>query len=74
MSYLDHYIPFIFTGHLLYKFAITEEDWHRIKLNIDSKCRTAFRRKQRGLPLKVKGFNARKMPGTENDRVSENKW
>ncbi|XP_046329342.1 protein BANP-like isoform X3 [Haliotis rufescens] len=37
--------------HLIHRFGITENDWHRIKQNIDSKCRTAFRRKQRGMPL-----------------------
>uniref|UniRef100_T1ILJ1 Protein BANP n=1 Tax=Strigamia maritima TaxID=126957 RepID=T1ILJ1_STRMM len=37
--------------HLVHKFGITEKDWHRIKQNMDSKCRTAFRRKQKGLPM-----------------------
>lgn len=37
--------------HLKYKFDITESDWFRIKRNIDSKCRTIWRRKKRGLPL-----------------------
>nr|XP_016784180.3 protein BANP [Pan troglodytes] len=32
--------------HLFYKFGITESDWYRIKQSIDSKCRTAWRRKQ----------------------------
>ncbi|XP_028304435.1 protein BANP isoform X2 [Gouania willdenowi] len=32
--------------HLFHKFAITESDWYRIKQSIDSKCRTAWRRKQ----------------------------
>ena len=40
-------------------FGITEKDWHRIKLNIDSKCRTAFRRKMRGQSLSVKAFRGR---------------
>ncbi|XP_078690177.1 protein BANP-like isoform X2 [Branchiostoma floridae x Branchiostoma belcheri] len=47
--------------HLISKFAITDADWHRIKQNIDSKCRTSFRRRQRGQPLTVKAF-ARKLP------------
>ncbi|XP_022082238.1 protein BANP-like isoform X2 [Acanthaster planci] len=42
--------------HLIKHFGITDTDWHRIRMNIDSKCRTAFRRKQRGLPLTVKAF------------------
>lgn len=37
--------------HLLYKFSITERDWYRIKQNMDSKCRTAWKKKVRGLPL-----------------------
>ncbi|XP_064640548.1 protein BANP-like isoform X2 [Lineus longissimus] len=37
--------------HLIHKFGISESDWHRIKQNIDSKCRTAFRRRMRGMPL-----------------------
>ncbi|XP_013409279.1 protein BANP isoform X1 [Lingula anatina] len=45
--------------HLIHRFGITEQDWHRIKLNIDSKCRTAFRRKQKGMPLTVKAFHGK---------------
>ncbi|XP_069492234.1 protein BANP isoform X2 [Ambystoma mexicanum] len=45
--------------HLFYKFGITESDWYRIKQSIDSKCRTAWRRKQRGQSLAVKGFSRR---------------
>lgn len=40
--------------HLTHLFEITNADWDRIKLNIDSKCRTAFRRKKKGLPLNTK--------------------
>ncbi|PNF32055.1 hypothetical protein B7P43_G05741 [Cryptotermes secundus] len=44
--------------HLLYKFNITERDWYRIKQNMDSKCRTAWKKKVRGLPLGgIKGSN-----------------
>ncbi|KAM4619454.1 protein BANP isoform 2-T2 [Polymixia lowei] len=43
--------------HLFYKFGITESDWYRIKQSIDSKCRTAWRRKQRGQSLAVKSFS-----------------
>uniref|UniRef100_A0A8C4QDV2 Protein BANP n=2 Tax=Eptatretus burgeri TaxID=7764 RepID=A0A8C4QDV2_EPTBU len=45
--------------HLFHKFGITEGDWYRIKQSIDSKCRTAWRRKQRGQSLSVKGFSRR---------------
>ncbi|XP_025075998.1 protein BANP-like isoform X2 [Pomacea canaliculata] len=45
--------------HLIHRFGITENDWHRIKQNIDSKCRTAWRRRQRGMPLSVKAFRGK---------------
>ncbi|XP_052815073.1 protein BANP-like [Mya arenaria] len=45
--------------HLITKFNISENDWHRIKQNVDSKCRTAFRRRQRGMPLTVKAFRGK---------------
>ena len=54
-----YWLPILITGHLISKFGITEADWHRIKQNIDSKCRTAFRRKQRGMPLTVKAFRGK---------------
>ncbi|CAL1299890.1 unnamed protein product [Larinioides sclopetarius] len=41
--------------HLNFNFGITEHDWNKIKQNLDSKCRTAFRRKIKGLPLTPKG-------------------
>ncbi|KAK2162178.1 hypothetical protein LSH36_102g03003 [Paralvinella palmiformis] len=56
--------------HLIHNFNITEQDWHRIKQNINSKCRTAYRRKVRGLPLTVKAFRG-KAPSTYI-QVSEN--
>lgn len=49
----------VLPGHLFYKFGITESDWYRIKQSIDSKCRTAWRRKQRGQSLAVKSFSRR---------------
>uniref|UniRef100_A0A8C5PTU0 Protein BANP n=1 Tax=Leptobrachium leishanense TaxID=445787 RepID=A0A8C5PTU0_9ANUR len=45
--------------HLFHKFRISESDWYRIKQSIDSKCRTAWRRKQRGQSLTVKSFSRR---------------
>ena len=57
------------SGHLIKRFNMTEQDWHRIKQNIDSKCRTAFRRKQRGLPLTVKAFRG-KAPTVMNTMLS----
>ena len=50
------------SGHLIHRFGCTEQDWHRIKQNIDSKCRTAFRRRIRGLPLTVKAFRGKAPP------------
>ena len=52
----------LLSGHVIHRFGITETDWHRIKQNIDSKCRTAWRRKQRGLPLMVKAFRGKAPP------------
>ncbi|KAM9756906.1 protein BANP isoform 5-T5 [Dama dama] len=57
-------------GHLFYKFGITESDWYRIKQSIDSKCRTAWRRKQRGQSLAVKSFS-RRTPSSSSYGASE---
>jgi len=46
-------------GHLIHRFSITDEDWRKLKNNIDSKCRTAYRRKVRGMPLTVKAFRGK---------------
>uniref|UniRef100_A0A3P8SFC8 Protein BANP n=1 Tax=Amphiprion percula TaxID=161767 RepID=A0A3P8SFC8_AMPPE len=51
--------------HLFHKFGISESDWYRIKQSIDSKCRTAWRRKQRGQSLAVKSFSKRTPPHIE---------
>ncbi|XP_040023928.1 protein BANP isoform X1 [Gasterosteus aculeatus] len=53
--------------HLFHKFRITESDWYRIKQSIDSKCRTAWRRKQRGQSLAVKSFSKRTPRGTSGE-------
>lgn len=45
---------YFYLGHIMYKFDINQKEWYRIRQNIDSKCRTAFRRKQKGLPLYAK--------------------
>ncbi|BFZ13093.1 hypothetical protein BsWGS_16132 [Bradybaena similaris] len=52
--------------HLIHRFGIAETDWHRIKQNIDSKCRTAWRRRQRGMPLTVKAFRGKAPPSYVN--------
>eukprot|EP00076_Gallus_gallus_P025488 XP_015148049.1 protein BANP isoform X2 [Gallus gallus] len=56
--------------HLFYKFGISESDWYRIKQSIDSKCRTAWRRKQRGQSLAVKSFS-RRTPSSSSYSGSE---
>ncbi|KAL7401933.1 hypothetical protein ABVT39_007027 [Epinephelus coioides] len=53
--------------HLFHKFGITESDWYRIKQSIDSKCRTAWRRKQRGQSLAVKSFSKRTPRSTSTE-------
>jgi len=46
-------------GHLEKHFSITSEDWKQIQLHIDSKCRSAYRCKSRGLPQTVRAFRRR---------------
>ncbi|NWX59292.1 BANP protein, partial [Promerops cafer] len=58
--------------HLFYKFGITESDWYRIKQSIDSKCRTAWRRKQRGQSLAVKSFSRRTPSSSSYSGSGEN--
>ncbi|KAL1116947.1 hypothetical protein AAG570_004275 [Ranatra chinensis] len=48
---LDPLLIYGIRCHLMYKFNITECDWIRIKQNIDSKCRSVWRRKEKGLSL-----------------------
>lgn len=38
----------IILGHLIHLFNINENDWYRIRQNLDSKCRSAYRRKIKG--------------------------
>ncbi|KAI3371459.1 hypothetical protein L3Q82_024057 [Scortum barcoo] len=59
--------------HLFHKFGISESDWYRIKQSIDSKCRTAWRRKQRGQSLAVKSFSKRtsRSAAAEGDLAEE---
>ncbi|GFV33788.1 protein BANP [Trichonephila clavipes] len=45
--------------HVMHMFGINHKEWLRMKQNIDSKCRFAFRRKRKGLPLTFKGFKDR---------------
>ncbi|XP_041651859.1 protein BANP isoform X2 [Cheilinus undulatus] len=57
--------------HLFHKFGISESDWYRIKQSIDSKCRTAWRRKQRGQSLAVKSFSKRTPRTSSEGSVAE---
>lgn len=45
---LDPLLIYGIRCHLSTKFGIMEKDWHRIRQNMDSKCRTAYRRKMKG--------------------------
>nr|CAD7257146.1 unnamed protein product [Timema shepardi] len=55
--------------HLQHKFNITEHDWYRIKQNMDSKCRTAWRKKVRGLPLG--GLNTHSNESSPNHQLHQ---
>lgn len=76
------YFPFMYffpslcssEGHLFHKFGISESDWYRIKQSIDSKCRTAWRRKQRGQSLAVKSFSKRTPRGSGSGNVYTPHW
>lgn len=62
---LDPLLIYGIRCHLIHRFRITEDDWKHVKLNMDSKCRTAFRRKMLGMPLTVKAFRG-KVPSVIN--------
>ncbi|XP_034541975.1 protein BANP [Notolabrus celidotus] len=64
---LDPLMIFGIRCHLFHKFGISESDWYRIKQSIDSKCRTAWRRKQRGQSLAVKSFSKRTPRSTSSE-------
>ncbi|XP_018007197.1 uncharacterized protein LOC108664997 [Hyalella azteca] len=44
---LDPMMVYGIRCHLQYKFEITTKEWNRICQNMDSKCRSAFKRKQK---------------------------
>uniref|UniRef100_T1J676 Multiple inositol polyphosphate phosphatase 1 n=1 Tax=Strigamia maritima TaxID=126957 RepID=T1J676_STRMM len=68
-SQLDPLMVYGIRCHLVAKFNVTDADWHRIKQNLDSKCRTAFRRKQKGMPLTVKAFRDKWIPQEPTLRI-----
>lgn len=46
---LDPLMVFGIRCHLQYKFNISSKLWHRICQNMDSKCRSAWKRRMRGM-------------------------
>ncbi|KAK9499446.1 hypothetical protein O3M35_002478 [Rhynocoris fuscipes] len=48
---LDPLLIYAIRCHLIFKFNITEQDWHRIKQNLDSKCRTIWKKNNIGINL-----------------------
>ncbi|XP_049527687.1 protein BANP-like isoform X2 [Dermacentor silvarum] len=68
---LDPLRIFAIKCHLVHQFSISDHDWHRIKQNMDSKCRTAFRRKNRGMSLSVKAFRDRGVYPTTGSNSSQ---
>ena len=54
-------------GHLEKHFSITAEDWKQILVHIDSKCRSAYRCKSRGLPQTIRAFQCQASEQTAND-------
>ncbi|XP_055943121.1 protein BANP-like [Argiope bruennichi] len=58
--------------HVMYMFGISHKEWLRIRQNIDSKCRFAFRRKQKGLPLTVKGSKDRSLHANRTNSLQTN--
>ncbi|KAK3856850.1 hypothetical protein Pcinc_036854 [Petrolisthes cinctipes] len=57
---LDPLMIFGIRCHLLYKFNITTKLWHKIRQNMDSKCRSAWKRRIRGMVTQPR--NARQAP------------
>lgn len=65
---LDPLLIYAIRCHLVYKFNITDKDWHRIKQNIDSKCRAAWRKKISGMSSESSIYKA---PLTLSEPLSE---
>lgn len=55
---LDPLLIYGIRCHLMKHFQLTDKGWHRIKQNLDSKCRTAFRRKTKGLSLTARDIHS----------------
>lgn len=58
--------------HVQHMFGTNEEGWRYIRRNLDSKCRTAFRRKSKGMPLTVKEKKPRLLHKIAKDNQNSN--
>lgn len=56
---LDPLLMYGIQCHVEKHFSITSEDWKQIQIHIDSKCRSAYRCKSRGLPRTSRAFRRR---------------
>ena len=45
--------------HLIYKFSITNKEWQRLRLNMDSKCRSAWKKRIKNLQNQSKNPGAK---------------
>jgi len=54
-----HFVNIFIQANLENRFGITSEDWKQIQVHIDSKCRSAYRCKSRGLSQSVRAFRRR---------------
>ncbi|XP_027218721.1 protein BANP isoform X1 [Penaeus vannamei] len=70
---LDPLMIFGIRCHLQYKFNISNKLWHKICQNMDSKCRSAWKRRMRGMVTQPRNnrightSSARKDPGVTED-------
>ena len=55
------YFMHVSEGHLEHRFGTMPEEWKEIQLHVDSKCRSAYRSKSRGLPQTIHAFRSRTM-------------
>ncbi|KAK4297096.1 hypothetical protein Pmani_030457 [Petrolisthes manimaculis] len=65
---LDPLMIFGIRCHLLYKFNITTKLWHKIRQNMDSKCRSAWKRRIRGMVTQPRNSRAPQIGHTSSVR------
>lgn len=58
---LDPLMIFGIRCHLQYKFNISNKLWHKICQNMDSKCRSAWKRRMRGMVTQPRNNRVRTM-------------